>query len=225
MHNVGVLMKGKPRCTLQINPADAERLGIDTHAKVSSRTGAVIVAVEVTDALMPGVVSLPHGWGHDLDGVQLDVARAHSGVNSNLLADEELFDPLSGNAVLNASRSRSLRLSRCGGAPPVPKPEPSTLASFSGPASASAVSRRQRIVGPADGRPSRWGGVWMSSPCRRRQGPPAPGRCASSSLRPAGSARAGVAGQVRVGSWPVLGRRAAGRSGTALTPTARCSRP
>jgi anaerobic selenocysteine-containing dehydrogenase len=101
MHNVNVLMKGKPRCTLQIHPADAERLGIAETAKVSSRTGAVVVPVEVTDAVMRGVVSLPHGWGHDLDGVQMDVARANAGVNSNLLADEELFDPLSGNAVLN----------------------------------------------------------------------------------------------------------------------------
>jgi hypothetical protein len=50
---------------------------------------------------MPGVVSLPHGWGHDQPGAELRVARAHAGVNSNLLADETAFDPLSGNAVLN----------------------------------------------------------------------------------------------------------------------------
>jgi len=68
---------------------------------VSSRTGAVEVVVEVTDAIMPGVVSIPHGWGHDVDGVQLSVAGARPGVNSNLLADTTLFDPLSGNAVLN----------------------------------------------------------------------------------------------------------------------------
>jgi anaerobic selenocysteine-containing dehydrogenase len=101
MHNIPVLVKGKPRCTLQIHPDDAARLGINGTAKVSSRTGAVVVPVEVTDAVMPGVVSLPHGWGHDLDGVQTEVARANAGVNSNLLADEDLFDPLSGNAVLN----------------------------------------------------------------------------------------------------------------------------
>ena len=57
--------------------------------------------MEVTDAVMPGVVSLPHGWGHDLPGTRNQVARAHAGVNSNVLADEELFDPISGNAVLN----------------------------------------------------------------------------------------------------------------------------
>jgi anaerobic selenocysteine-containing dehydrogenase len=103
MHNLPVLVKGKPRCTLQIHPDDAARLGIEVggRAKVASRTGSVIAPVDVTDAVMPGVVSLPHGWGHDLDGVQTEVARANAGVNSNLLADEDLFDPLSGNAVLN----------------------------------------------------------------------------------------------------------------------------
>jgi anaerobic selenocysteine-containing dehydrogenase len=101
MHNVGVLMKGKPRCTLQIHPDDAQRLGLDGKAKVTSRTGAVVVDLEVTDAVMPGVVSLPHGWGHDLPGVEMDIARANAGVNSNILADADLFDPLSGNAVLN----------------------------------------------------------------------------------------------------------------------------
>jgi anaerobic selenocysteine-containing dehydrogenase len=70
-------------------------------AKVASRTGAVVAPVEITDAVMPGVVSLPHGWGHDQPGAQMDVARAHAGVNSNDLSDEALFDPLSGNAVLN----------------------------------------------------------------------------------------------------------------------------
>jgi anaerobic selenocysteine-containing dehydrogenase len=103
MHNVNVLVKGKPRCTLEVNPADADRLGLMAggQARVASRTGAVTAPVEVTDAVMPGVVSLPHGWGHDLPGVGLSVAREHAGVNSNVLADEELFDPLSGNAVLN----------------------------------------------------------------------------------------------------------------------------
>jgi anaerobic selenocysteine-containing dehydrogenase len=68
---------------------------------VSSRVGAVVADVEVTDAMMPGVVSLPHGWGHDLPGVQMSIAEAHAGVSFNVLADEELFDVLSGNAVLN----------------------------------------------------------------------------------------------------------------------------
>jgi anaerobic selenocysteine-containing dehydrogenase len=103
MHNVNVLVKGKPRCTLQIHPDDATRLDLTdgADAKVASRTGTVVIPVEVTDGIRPGVVSIPHGWGHSLDGVEMEVARANAGVNSNLLADEELFDPVSGNAVLN----------------------------------------------------------------------------------------------------------------------------
>jgi anaerobic selenocysteine-containing dehydrogenase len=103
MHNVNVLVKGKPQCTLQVHPDDAARVGLTDsgEAKVSSRAGAVVAQVEVTDAVAPGVVSLPHGWGHDLPGVAMTVANAHAGVNANILADEQLFDALSGNAVLN----------------------------------------------------------------------------------------------------------------------------
>jgi anaerobic selenocysteine-containing dehydrogenase len=103
MHNVEVLVKGKPRCTLHVHPDDAGRLGLvdGGEAEVRSRTGSVTLPVEVTDAIRPGVVSIPHGWGHDLDGVELSVARRHAGVNSNLLADEELLDPVSGTSVLN----------------------------------------------------------------------------------------------------------------------------
>jgi anaerobic selenocysteine-containing dehydrogenase len=60
-----------------------------------------VAQVEVTDAIMPGVVSLPHGWGHDAPGINLQVASQHAGTNSNVLADEAQVDPLSGNAVLN----------------------------------------------------------------------------------------------------------------------------
>ena len=104
MHNLGVLVKGKDRCTLQVNPADAERLGLHTggSATVASRVGKLIAPVEVTDEVMAGVVSLPHGWGHDREGTQMGVATDHAGVNSNILTDEEAIDPLSGNAVLNA---------------------------------------------------------------------------------------------------------------------------
>ena len=105
MHNVPVLMKGKPRCTLQVHPADAAALGLadGAEARVASRVGAVVAPVEVNDAMLPGVVSLPHGWGHDLPGVRMSVAstKEDGGVNSNVLADESLMDPLSGNAVLN----------------------------------------------------------------------------------------------------------------------------
>jgi anaerobic selenocysteine-containing dehydrogenase len=103
MHNLPVLVKGRERCTLHVHPSDAGRLGLADGgmAQVSSRVGKVQAPVEVTDAVMPGVVSLPHGWGHSLPGSSMAVAADHAGVNSNLLADEDLFDPLSGNAVLN----------------------------------------------------------------------------------------------------------------------------
>ncbi|PWU59104.1 molybdopterin-binding oxidoreductase, partial [Micromonospora globispora] len=103
MHNVPALVKGRDRCTLQVHPDDAAKLGLaagDT-ARVSSRVGSVVVAVELTADTMPGVVSLPHGWGHDVPGTRQSVARAHAGVNSNVLTDETAVDPLSGNVVLN----------------------------------------------------------------------------------------------------------------------------
>ncbi|HYR95263.1 MAG TPA: molybdopterin oxidoreductase family protein [Candidatus Binatus sp.] len=103
MHNLPVLVKGKPRCTAQMHPADAARLGLGEGAlaRVASRVGAVDIPVELTDAIMPGVLSIPHGWGHDRPGAGIRVAADHAGVNSNLLADELALDPLSGDAVLN----------------------------------------------------------------------------------------------------------------------------
>jgi anaerobic selenocysteine-containing dehydrogenase len=103
MHNIEPLVRGRPRCTLWVHPDDAARLGLadGTPAHVHSRAGRVEIPVEVTDAIMPGVVSVPHGWGHDAPGIALRVASANAGVNSNLLADELAMDPLSGNAVLN----------------------------------------------------------------------------------------------------------------------------
>ncbi|MDQ1516563.1 MAG: hypothetical protein QOE80_2393, partial [Actinomycetota bacterium] len=103
MHNLGVLVKGRPRCTLLLHPDDAARLGLvdGAPAEVVSRAGAVTIAVEVTETIRPGVVSIPHGWGHDRPGARLAVAGRHAGVNSNLLAEEDRFDPLSGTAVLN----------------------------------------------------------------------------------------------------------------------------
>jgi len=103
MHNVNVLVKGKPRCTMHVHPDDAAALGLadGDPAVVRSRVGQITVPVEVTDGIRPGVVSIPHGWGHDLEGIRLGVAQEHAGVNSNVLSDPELFDPISGNAVLN----------------------------------------------------------------------------------------------------------------------------
>jgi anaerobic selenocysteine-containing dehydrogenase len=103
MHNVPALVKGRDRCTLQVHPDDANRLALadGADAQVTSRAGALTVRVEITDAVMPGVVSLPHGWGHGADGTRMAVAAAHPGVNSNILTDERVIDPLSGNTVLN----------------------------------------------------------------------------------------------------------------------------
>lgn len=103
MHNLPPLVKGKDRCTAWLHPDDAARIGVaeGDRARVTSRAGEVDVPVEITDAIMPGVVSIPHGWGHGVDGTRLSVAREHAGVNSNLLGDEQIVDPVSGNAVLN----------------------------------------------------------------------------------------------------------------------------
>lgn len=103
MHNLGVLVRGRERCTLEVHPEDAAALGLidGGSARVTSRVGSVVVPVEVTAALRPGVVSLPHGWGHGLDGTSLRVAATRPGVNSNLLSDHLSLDPLSGTSVLN----------------------------------------------------------------------------------------------------------------------------
>jgi anaerobic selenocysteine-containing dehydrogenase len=96
-------VRGKPQCTVFVHPDDAARLGLvdGGEACVRSRVGEVVAPVEVTDEIMPGVVSLPHGWGHGLPGSRQSVAAEYAGVNSNLLTDESQLDPLSGNAVLS----------------------------------------------------------------------------------------------------------------------------
>ena len=103
MHNVKVLVKGKDRCTLLIHPDDAARLGVvdGATATVSSEAGTIDVPAEVSDEMMPGVVCLPHGWGHDKEGTRLAIAREYAGVNSNLLAPGTFVDPLSNNAAVN----------------------------------------------------------------------------------------------------------------------------
>jgi len=105
LHNSQRLVKGKPRCTLMIHPDDAARRGIADGALVTlrSRVGAVEVAAEVTADLMPGVVSLPHGWGHDRPGARLGVASRSPGVSINDVIDDQRIDALSGTAVLNGT--------------------------------------------------------------------------------------------------------------------------
>ncbi len=103
MHNTERLMKGKARCTLMMNPDDAERLGVKSGdmVTVSSRVGQVSAPAEITGDMMAGVVSLPHGFGHGRHGVRLSVATNHPGVSVNDLTDDQLVDMLSGNAAFS----------------------------------------------------------------------------------------------------------------------------
>jgi anaerobic selenocysteine-containing dehydrogenase len=103
MHNIKVLVKGKDRCTLIIHPDDARKAGVSDgdHATVTSEVGSIDVPVEVSDEMLPGVVCLPHGWGHDKVGTRLSVAREHAGVNNNRIAPGRFVDEISGNAAVN----------------------------------------------------------------------------------------------------------------------------
>jgi anaerobic selenocysteine-containing dehydrogenase len=103
MHNVERLMKGKDRCTLMMNEEDALKLMVKNNQKVrvSSRVGEVVVPLELSTKIMPGVVSLPHGYGHNRKGTRMATAEAHSGVNINDLTDDQRIDPLTGNAAFS----------------------------------------------------------------------------------------------------------------------------
>lgn len=103
MHNVPSLVRGSNRCTLQIHPHDASARGLvdGGMAEVSSTTGLIRLPVEVTSIVRPGVVSVPHGWGHDAPGTRTAIASTQAGVNVNLLADGTQLDAISGTAVLN----------------------------------------------------------------------------------------------------------------------------
>ncbi|KRV46518.1 molybdopterin-binding oxidoreductase [Wenjunlia vitaminophila] len=103
-HNVPALSGGSNRCTLEINPADAGRLHISPGQPVTvrSRAGSIEVTADVTDRVAPGVVSLPHGWGHGRDGARLRHAAKDPGASANALTDELVVDRLSGTAVFNA---------------------------------------------------------------------------------------------------------------------------
>lgn len=103
LHNVPALMKGKDRCTLLIHPDDAARYGVadDDVVTVKSEAGEIKVPVEVTDAIRPGVVSMPHGWGHGKPGTRMAVANSSPGANTNALSPPTFVDQPSGNGVLN----------------------------------------------------------------------------------------------------------------------------
>ena len=103
MHNLPILAKGPERCTLLMHPQDGARLGLvdGAMARLKAAGAELLAPVHLSADLMPGVVSLPHGWGHDLPGARLNLAAARPGVNMNELLDDRLRDPLSGNAVLS----------------------------------------------------------------------------------------------------------------------------
>jgi anaerobic selenocysteine-containing dehydrogenase len=110
MHNHHRLMKGKPRCQLLMHPDDVAKEGWKSGMLVTiqSRVGAIDAELAASDEMMPGVVSLPHGYGHGLAGTRGEVASRHAGVSCNDITDEQFVDQLSGNAAVNGV---SVRLS------------------------------------------------------------------------------------------------------------------
>jgi anaerobic selenocysteine-containing dehydrogenase len=105
MHNSQRLVKGREACTLLMHPRDAAARGLATGARVRlrSRVGEVLVPLEVSDEIAPGVVSLPHGWGHGRAGVELRVAREHAGASINDVTDDARVDALSGTAAFSGT--------------------------------------------------------------------------------------------------------------------------
>lgn len=103
LHNSYRLVKGKNRCTAMLHPTSAKKLklGADETIEIKSKSGQIQIPVEITEAVMPGVVCIPHGWGHNREGIKLSVAQEHAGVSINDITDEQAVDELSGNAVLN----------------------------------------------------------------------------------------------------------------------------
>lgn len=108
MHNSQRLVKGKDRCTMMIHPNDASRFGLmeGDAAELTTDAGQIVVPVEITDDLMPGVVSVPHGWGHSRNGTRQAVAEAHAGASINDIIRDDQIDPLSGTSVLNGQHVR-----------------------------------------------------------------------------------------------------------------------
>ena len=103
LHNVGALMKGRDRCTLLMHDDDATKRGVTSGdvVTVTSSAGQITVPVEVTDAIKPGVVSMPHGWGHGKPGTRMSIANGSPGVNTNILSPPTFLDEPSGNGALN----------------------------------------------------------------------------------------------------------------------------
>ncbi|MCW7463675.1 molybdopterin-dependent oxidoreductase [Leptospira limi] len=113
MHNLPKLMTGKPRCTMMVHPDDASFLGISNHEEVivESKVGKLRIPVEITDELMKGVVSIPHGFGHNRSGTNQKVATQYSGVSINDLTDDQSIDEFSGNAAFSGIQVKILKIS------------------------------------------------------------------------------------------------------------------
>ncbi len=105
MHTSQRLVKGKPQCTILMHPTDAAQrhLGPGQEVSVRSRVGSVVVPIEISEEMMPGVVSIPHGWGHDRLGIQLEVAQQHAGESINDVTDNLTIDALCGTAAFNGT--------------------------------------------------------------------------------------------------------------------------
>src|SRR5687768_11285038 len=108
MHNSARLFKGnraKPPCTILMNPADATHRSLRSGQTVvvRSRVGEIVFPLQVSDEMMPGVVSIPHGWGHDRNGNHLNVAQQHPGASINDLTDHLAIDALCGTAAFNGT--------------------------------------------------------------------------------------------------------------------------
>jgi len=112
MHNITTLTKGPRRCTLLVHPADAASAGLSAGdtVRVASDTGTVQAEVEISEEMMPGVISLPHGFGHDVEGARQAVASQQPGANVNRLSDPSFVDSISGNAAFNGLPVRLSRL-------------------------------------------------------------------------------------------------------------------
>jgi len=109
MHNSQRLVKGnpaKPQCAVIMHPDDAAARSLrqGAEARVNSRVGSIILPVELSNEIMRGVVSIPHGWGHDREGNRLTVAQEHAGASINDLTDEKSIDVICGTAAFNGTR-------------------------------------------------------------------------------------------------------------------------
>jgi anaerobic selenocysteine-containing dehydrogenase len=99
------LVKGKCQCTLLMNPIDAANRDLlsGQAVVVRSKVGSIVLPVEVSSEMMEGVVSIPHGWGHDRPGVNQGVAQQHAGASINDLTDNQAIDAVCGTAAFNGT--------------------------------------------------------------------------------------------------------------------------